>query len=63
MDASTSLQTIVSNVSALTSAGETMFTTFSAHWFVWMPLTFVVFRFLFGIFKSLLMYRGRRRRG
>lgn len=57
------LATIMSNVTSLTSGVESMFSTFSEHWFVFLPITFTVFGFLFGKFKSIMMYRKGRRRG
>lgn len=56
----TTLQTIITNVGALTTALNTMFTALSTHWFVYLPITFTLFGFLFGKFKSILMYRKRR---
>ena len=57
----TTLSTIITDVGSLTTAVETMFTTLSTHWFVFLPITFAVFGFLFGKFKSILMYRKGRR--
>lgn len=56
------LDTIITNVASLTTALETMFTTLSTHWFVFLPITFTVFGFIFGKFKSILMFRKRKRR-
>lgn len=56
----TTLQTIITNVGSLTTALNTMFTALSTHWFVYLPITFTLFGFLFGKFKSILMYRKRR---
>lgn len=56
-----SLSTIITDVGSLTTAVNTMFTSLSTHWFVFLPITFAVFGFLFGKFKSILMYRKGRR--
>lgn len=61
--ATATLQTITANVGQLTTAATSMFTAFSNYWFVYLPITFVIFRFCFKTFKSLLMYRGRKGRG
>lgn len=52
----------LNNVATLTAGLNTMFTSLSTHWFVFLPLMFVVFGFLFSKFKSILMYRKRHRR-
>lgn len=58
------LETIISNVADLTGALTAMFTSLSNYWFVFLPITFTVFGFIFGKFKSILMFkRGRRARG
>lgn len=58
------LTTIMENVTSLTTGLTTMFASLSQYWFVFLPVTFTVFGFLFGKFKSILMYkRGRRRSG
>lgn len=55
------LETIMSNVTALTTGLTSMFTALSTYWFVFLPITFTVFGFIFGKFKSILMFkRGRR---
>lgn len=60
----TTLGTIITDAGSLTDALKTMFTALSAYWFVFLPITFTVFGFIFGKFKSILMFkRGRRRRG
>lgn len=56
------LASIITDVGSLTTALNTMFTGLSTHWFVFLPITFTVFGFLFGKFKSILMYRKGRRR-
>lgn len=56
------LGTIITDVGSLTTALNTMFTSLSTHWFVFLPVTFTVFGFLFGKFKSILMYRKGKRR-
>lgn len=55
------LASIMTAVGSITTALEDMFTTLSGHWFVFLPITFTVFGFLFGKFKSILMYRKGRR--
>lgn len=62
MDAATTLSTIMGNVTTLLGGVTGMFTTLNTLWVVWLPITFIVFRFTFKTFKNLLMYRGRRRR-
>lgn len=57
-----SLDTIASNITELLTALTGMLSTFTAYWFVFLPITFTVFGFLFGKFKSLLMYRKRSNR-
>lgn len=57
----TTLSTIITSVGSLTTATNTMFTTLSTHWFVFLPITFTLFGFLFGKFKSILMFRKGRR--
>lgn len=57
----TDLASIMTAVGDITDALEDMFTTLSSHWFVYLPITFTVFGFLFGKFKSILMYRKGRR--
>lgn len=62
MDAGTvTLSTIIENVGSLTTAVTTMYTALSNYWFVYLPLSMTVFGFIFAFFKSLLMYRRRRR--
>lgn len=62
MDAGTvTLSTIIENVGSLTTAVTTMYTALSKYWFVFLPLSMTVFGFIFGSFKSLMMYRRRRR--
>lgn len=55
------LTSIITDVGSLTTALNSMFTSLSTHWFVFLPVTFTVFGFLFGKFKSILMYRKGRR--
>lgn len=57
------METILGLVTNLTEASTSMLTSYGSYWFVFLPIAFVVFRFLFKVFKSLLMYRGSRRRG
>ncbi len=57
----TDLASIITAVGSITDALESMFTSLSGHWFVFLPITFTVFGFLFGKFKSILMYRKSRR--
>lgn len=57
----TTLGTIITDSGSLTTALTTMFTALSTYWFVFLPITFTVFGFIFGKFKSILMFkRGRR---
>lgn len=56
------LDTIASNISELLTALTSMLSTLCSYWFVFLPITFTVFGFLFGKFKSLLMYRKRSNR-
>lgn len=54
--------TVLSLVKDLVDATSFMVETYAeAMWFVFLPIVFVVFNFIFRIFQSLLMYRGRRR--
>lgn len=57
------LEAIMTNVGELTTGLTTMFTALSTYWFVFLPITFTVFGFLFGKFKSILMFKKSRRRG
>lgn len=61
LDAPT-LTSIVSDVGTITTALTAMFTALSTYWFVFLPITFTLFGFLFGKFKSILMFKKRRRR-
>lgn len=52
---------IMTNVTALTTGLTSMFSSLSTYWFVYLPITFTIFGFIFGKFKSILMFkRGRR---
>lgn len=57
----TTLTTILTNVTSLTTALQTMFSALSGYWFVFLPITFTVFGFIFGKFKSILMFKRRSR--
>ena len=55
------LSTIMTNVTSLVTGLTSMFASLADYWFVFLPITFTVFGFIFGKFKSLLMFRKRRR--
>lgn len=57
----TTLATIMQNVGTLTSGLTTMFNALSGYWFVYLPITFTIFGFIFGKFKSILMFRRGRK--
>ena len=57
----TTLTTILSNVTSLTTALKSMFDALSVYWFVFLPITFTVFGFIFGKFKSILLFKRRGR--
>lgn len=56
------LATIISNAEALAGGVESMFNTFSTHWFFFLPMTMTVFGFLMGSLKGIMYFRKRRRR-
>lgn len=57
----TTLATILENVTSLTNALKSMFTALSVYWFMFLPITFTVFGFIFGKFKSILLFKRRSR--
>lgn len=57
----TTLTTIMENVGVLTSGLTDMFGALSGYWFVYLPITFTIFGFIFGKFKSILMFRRGRK--
>lgn len=57
----TTLATIMENVGVLTAGLTTMFEKLSVYWFVYLPITFTIFGFIFGKFKSILMFRRGRK--
>lgn len=56
------LANIIENVTTITAAIGTMFTNLGSIWVVWLPVTFVVFGKIYGYFRSLLMFRGGKRK-
>lgn len=61
MDGGVTLSTIVGNVSTLTTAMTSMFSSLDSYWFMFLPLTFTLFGFILGKVKSILFFKRRRR--
>lgn len=55
------LATIISNAQSLAGGVESFYSTFSTHWFFFLPMTMTVFSFLLGALKGIMFFRKRRR--
>lgn len=55
------LTTVIDNAKALAGGVEDFYSTFSTHWFFFLPMSLTVFSFLLGALKGIMFFRKRRR--
>ena len=55
------LSTVIDNAKDLASGVEDFYSTFSDHWFFFLPMSLTVFSFLLGSLKGSMFFRKRRR--